>query len=94
MVDWVVPAVQDWALEPVAGRGALDPAVPPANQPERPAGLVQRAGKRELPVGQVLEVADVALVVASSLCRNGAAPVQRGVCTTSLPYAPIVDTEC
>ena len=71
MVDGVVPAGQLGAVEPEVAAQLLGAHVPFAEQSALVAGVPQRFGEGELPVGQILLVADVALVVGQQLVAEG-----------------------
>ena len=63
MVDGVVPTVQLGAVEAVVPAEPAVPGMPFAEQRALVARASQRLREGELPVGQILEVADVPLVV-------------------------------
>src|SRR5699024_3597822 len=67
----IVPARQLGAVEAVVASQLLGAGVPLTQQPAVVAGIPQRLGEGELPVGQILLVADVAFVVRQQLVPEG-----------------------
>ena len=71
VVHRVVPAGQVGTLEAVVGGGAPHTPVPLAHEPQPVALGAQLAGEGELVVGEVLQIAHVALVVGQQLVAEG-----------------------
>lgn len=74
MINRIVPAFEVGAFEAVRGRCLSYATVPFADQPQPVAGCPESLGEGELAVGQILDVADIALAVGQQLVPERCGP--------------------